>query len=495
MNRLHIARYLLSLSDYAARTELRLPSLLLSACLLCACAAPTAKVLASRDLPGNLLILVSDDQSRCDLAAYGNPACRTPHLDQLAAEGMRFERGYTPVPICMPSRACYYTSLYPHQNGAMGFVPIREDVATWPELLAGHCATGMIGKFNVLPRAKFPFEYYHGTGSLPGEARQPIKYEQLFRDFLAQAGDRRFALIVNLRDPHRPFDPQHYTAAEHGRADSDPPPVTAPADVWVPPFLWDTPATRTELAKYYGAELRLDDTVGLILSALEDAGHRDDTLVIFTSDNGMPFPFAKTTLYEPGINLPFIVRWPGVVEPGSSSEAMVSLMDLLPTALESFGVEPTDRSKAGLEGRSLLPLLRGETDSIRDSVFAAQDGQLGSPDCPSRAIRERRYKYIRNFRPGTEFTNMVLEFSNTWRSWEREAEDHPELAARMDALRIRAPEELFDLERDPWELNDLARDPGHAEVLHRLQRRLRAWMARTGDPLLDEWPEQAGTDS
>jgi len=152
--------------------------------LLTACHATGRAPDDGRARPRNLLVLVSDDQSRCDLGAYGNTACPTPHINGLAADGMRFDRAYTPTSICMPSRTCYYTGLYPHQNGATGFEPVRPGVATWPELLAGHCATGMVGKFNVRPRSRFPFEYFGGTGILAREGRLPVKYEHLSGEFL-----------------------------------------------------------------------------------------------------------------------------------------------------------------------------------------------------------------------------------------------------------------------------------------------------------------------
>ena len=432
-----------------------------------------------RALPANLLILVSDDQSRCDLSVYGNAACPTPIIDGLAAEGLRFDRGFTPAAVCMPSRSCYYTGLYPHQNGAMGFLPINEGVTTWPELLSGHCLTGLIGKFNVFPKERFPFDFSGRTGSLRGRGRSPERYGEVFREFLAQVEEQRFSVVVNIHDPHRPFDPSMFEPSEGLSA------VPAPEDVWLPPFLWDTPETRAELVDYCAALQRLDRTVGVILDELEAAGHRDDTLVIFTSDNGMAFPFAKATLYEAGINLPFIVRWPGVVEPGGSSTAMVSLIDLLPTALEIFDAP----AASSLTGHSLLPLLRGETDSLRDAVFAFHDQLLVGEPLPARAVREERYKYIRNFEPEAEFVSNVLLFSQTWSSWEREAEQHPELAERMHNLRFRPPEELFDLEQDPWELNNLIADPGHAEILERLRGRLRTMMRETGDPVLAAWPE------
>ena len=432
---------------------------------------PGAAEAGSDARPRNVLLIVSDDQSRFDLGAYGNPACSTPNVDRLAAEGTRFTSAYTPVSLCMPARSCLYTGLYPHRNGATGFEPIRPDVKTWPMWLADTSLTGMVGKFNVKPKEQFPFEVFSRGGLIHKEGRSPDKYEQLFGEFLDQVGERRFAAVVNLKDPHRPFEEDRFL----GELDP-PPPDLAPEDAWVPGCLWDTPATRLELVHYYTALRRLDETVGRVLARLAAAGHADDTLVVFTSDNGMPFPFAKSTLYEPGINLPFVVRWPGVIAPGGESGAFVSLVDLLPTALDTFGLPAAD-----LDGASLLPLLRGEVEAVRERVVGALDELLAGEPTPSRSIRDRRHKYIVNLRPEVEFSNNILIHSKTWASWEALAPKVPELAARIEHLLHRPAEELYDLEADPWELRNLAADPAAAAVRTRLRAELVAWLDRAGD--------------
>jgi N-sulfoglucosamine sulfohydrolase len=445
-------------------------------------------------LPRNLLLIVSDDQSRFDLGCYGNPACTTPNVDGLAAEGMRFDRAYSPVGLCTPARSSLYTGLYPHKNGATGFGPILPEVPTWPELLAGACVTAMMGKYNVQPRERFPFDFFDGLGVKTGPGVDPASYERGFASLLQAAGTRRFAAIVNLKDPHRPFDEDLYVPEVDGK------PVAAhdPDDAWVPPCLWDTPATRKELSDYYDALRRLDRSVGHVLGLLAESGRAEDTLVIFTSDNGMPFPFGKSTLYEAGINVPFLVRWPGVVAAGSVHPALANLVDLLPTALEAFDVPSSD----SFDGHSLLPLLRGEVSAVRSRSIGVHDDMLKEPNrvkrqrnfptrAPtprSRSIRGERFKYIRNFDTQLEFTNNVLEHSWTWSSWGHVAANDPALRARMDGLRFRAEEELFDLEADPWELENLASVPEHRATMRQLASELREWMRREADPLLADWP-------
>jgi uncharacterized sulfatase len=240
----------------------------------------------------------------------------------------------------------------------------------------------------------------------------------------------------------------------------------------------------------------MDDSTGRILRILAERDLAENTLVIFTSDNGTPFPFGKGTLYEPGINVPFIVRWPGVIEPGATSEAMVSLVDLLPTVLDTMSIpEP-----GGLDGRSLLPLLRREAGSPRERVVGvfdellteAREGRPETAETPSedsplsRSIRDSRFKYIRNLHTAIEFKNNVLANCQTWRNWGYELDENPGLEQRMHQLRFRPAHELFDLEEDPWELENLAFERDHLETRERLRGELEDWMEREGDPLAEE---------
>jgi len=425
--------------------------------------------------PKHLLVLVADDQSRCNVGAYGNHDVHSPNVDKIAAQGMRFERAYATVGVCKPSRSSLYTGLYPHKNGATGFKAVNDDAATWPELLTPEaCATGMLGKLNVKPIKKFKFEKWARPKQL-GDARQSEPFTIALREMYAQFADRRTAIIINFRDPHRPFREPLASDGEGSPLPHD------PAKCALPPSLYDTPETHVELAEYYDLIWRLDRTIGGLLAVLDERGIANDTLVIYTSDNGMPFPFAKTTLYEAGLNLPLIARWPGVIEGGSVNNALVSLLDLLPTALDIFDVA----SERAFDGHSLLPLFRGETKTVHDFVIGEHTEHLVGKPTPSRSIRDERYKFIRNFAPDAEFENNVLDHSATWKSWIRAAHTDAALAKRMRGLIQRAPEELFDLQSDPWELSNLAGDEQHAEVLAAMRARLHDWMRDEKDPLYD----------
>jgi N-sulfoglucosamine sulfohydrolase len=448
--------------------------------LRAAAAAPLAWSLRSSSeppRPRNLLVLVADDLGRSSLPIYGNPDIATPAIDALAKQSVRFEKCYTPTAICLPSRSCMYTGLYPQKNGASGILPIRAEAATLPELLSRErCATALIGKLHVEPAERFPFEFLvPNTSDGFGDERAPGPYAKHLATFLASLGERRFCAFVNFVDPHRPFDGGDANATDDN--------LHAPAKLALPRSLIDTPQTREDLARYYFAIERLDAAVGKVLAALEKSGRANDTLVVFTSDNGPPFPFAKTTLYEAGIRMPFLVRWPGVVAPGVNT-TFVSLLDLLPTALDAFGAE----RPAALDGFSLLPLLRAETRELRDAFVGTHEAHRNDATYPMRSLRVGNLKYILNLQPELEFQNFVGEVGYLIDSWKTAAQRDPKLAARFERMSKRPREELYDLQKDPYELDDLAAKPERAEDVAALRKRLHAWMQSMNDARLESWP-------
>jgi N-sulfoglucosamine sulfohydrolase len=449
-------------------------SLLLAAISLAVCGLACAP--RAQRQPWNLLVLVADDASRVNFGVYGNPTCTTPSVDALASQGMRFEHAYTPVSLCSPSRTSMYTGLYPIQHGSTGFDPVRADVATWPELFAGTgVVTGSIGKQHVEPKEKFPFDFVEETDALLNR-RSPRAYEAAFEEFLELAAGRPFTLFVNFKDPHRPFG--HKREVERGGPER----LHSPEDVELFPFLVDTPETRTDLARFYDALARMDETLGRLLARLDQHGLAERTVVVFTSDNGMPFPFAKCTLFEVGLNLPFVVRWPGVVEAGTVSDELVSLIDLLPTALELCELPVPE----GLAGRSLVPLLAHGTPLGRSEVYGMHTSQKVGEDYPVRSVRSGPFEYVRNLRPEARFDAAHLK-TITWESWLAAAEKDDAAGQRVARLLHRPREQLFDLEHDPFELRDLARDPEYEQTRERLAALLEARLRELGDPLLGEW--------
>ena len=251
----------------------------------------------------------------------------------------------------------------------------------------------------------------------------------------------------------------------------------------MPAHLPDLPAVRRDLADYYESISRLDSGVGLLLDALRETGHSDDTLVIYLSDNGRPFPGAKTTLYDDGVHLPLIISSPTQTKRGVRNNAMVSWVDITPTILDWAGVSPQNAQP--FAGRSILPILEQPDPQGWDRVFGSHGFHEIQQYYPMRALRTRQYKYIVNLAAPLEFPVAGdIASSPTWRAIAA-ARPIASLGARtMEAFLHRPPEELYDLRKDPSEVQNLATDPAHREVLERMRAEMRKFRTDTHDPWL-----------
>jgi N-sulfoglucosamine sulfohydrolase len=427
----------------------------------------------------NVLLLISDDQG-LDLGCYGVPI-RTPRLDALARQGTRFTHGFAAVSSCSPSRAVINTGLYTHQNGMYGLQhdvhhqSLLPGIETLPSLLrrAGY-ATALVGKKHVGPDSAFPYE----VELVPERSgiRDVRELAIAASSFIRSTDDRPFFVTVAYSDPHR-------AAIDYGNDRAWPgvkPVIYDPRKVPIPSHLPDLPAVRQDLAEYYESLSRLDAGVGMILDNFAATGRADDTLVIFLSDNGCPFPGAKTNLYDPGLHLPLIVRAPGAA--AAVNDAMVSWTDVAPTVLDWTGVAPP--SAYPLSGSSLLPILGKTTDPIRTAVFASHDFHEINQYYPMRSVRTRTHSYILNL--AWQLPYPIAGDVAGSPSWKAIAADPTiRLGRRTQAAYLQRPaEELYDLARDPEEVTNLAADPAYAGIKAELAERLRSLRAATKDPWL-----------
>ena len=406
--------------------------------------------------PPNILIFIADDAAWDDFGTYGNPGIQTPNIDRLAESGLRVERAFLTIAQCSPSRISILTGRYPHATGAEDLhMPLPDSLRILPSPLqeAGYFA-GHMQKQHYGEHANAQFQWYSPDLS------------EAFPDFLDEADGRPFFLWVGFSDPHRTY--------------GDAPSVHDPADVRVPPQLADTPETRADLAQYYDEIARMDGHIGAMLDTLEARGLRENTLVVFLSDNGMPFPRAKGTAYDAGIRTPLLFSWPDVIEPGAVyGSGLVSVVDLAPTLLELAGAELLD----GMQGESFRTLLESPSSYAgREHVFAERNWH----DCDEhiRAVRTARYKLIRNeaYTAVPLCTAADIGDSPSWRSLLRLKEEGaltPEQSRLFDAPRARV--ELYDLENDPGEFHNLAADSAYTDVLRELVAVLETWMAETSD--------------
>jgi N-sulfoglucosamine sulfohydrolase len=419
----------------------------------------------------HIILFVSDDHGWADSGAYGNKVVRTPHLDALARQGMHFTHAFAASPTCSPSRSALLTGLMPFRNGAhANHSDVRPDVRSWPHYFkALGYRVVLAGKADVRPRKAFPFEYPRSQKREPGKPRG--LYMNLDTDAVARIlaeHDRStpLCLVVCSHSPHV------YWPKNKGYD---------PAKVDLPPYLVDTPVTRRARTEYYTDITLMDERLGAVLRAAKEHGYKD-ALFAYTTDQGAQWPHAKWNLYDAGLRTPLIVRWPGHVEAGSTSDAMVSLVDLLPTFLEAAGGKPP----ADIDGRSFLDVLRGKKEGHREVIFAAHTGDGRMNRTPMRCVRTRTHKYILNLRPDLEYTTHItdgidLDGRDYWKSWLQKARTDPAAAAIVRAYQNRPAEELYDLRKDPHEMKNVAGDPANAELLASLRKQLAAWRKEQGD--------------
>jgi len=419
----------------------------------------------------NIVLVIADDLTYHDVGCYGNADVITPNIDRLAAQGMRFDRCFTATAMCAPTRQQLYTGLFPVRNGAY---PNHSRVYPGTRSIVHHLRglgyrVGLSGKTHFRPAESFPFD------------RVKLSAEG-WKAYIEGGGDEPFCLVVASHHSHKPWDsgdPSAYDAAK----------------LTVPPYLVDVPETRQEMTRYYAEVTALDGQVGELMKIVDEAGLADRTIFIFTSEQGSNFTHSKWTCYDTGLRTALVVRWPGRVEPGSTTQAMVQYVDFTPTFIEAAGGDPakvdTGRPGAadgghGFDGRSFLPVLLGDANAHHDYVYGIHTTRgiiNGSESYPIRSIRDRRYKYIRNLAHETTFTNVVTrpERWDLWKAWIEAAKTDAHARAIVEGYQHRPAEEFYDLETDPYELNNLAADPAHRARMDALGAKLDAWMKQQGD--------------
>ena len=422
----------------------------------------------------NFLIYLSDDHSYQDAGCYGNPVIQTPHIDRFAGEGMRFTHMFTVAAMCAPSRSALLSGSYPFRNGCVqNHGSVRPSLKTLPHHLS---AVGyevvLAGKRHIAPEQAFPFRY------LPLEEVET---------YLTAPHEQPFCLIIASKMPHTPFVPL--------------PPEEAhdPEKVLLGKKMVDTPETRKVVAAYYDNVKRMDTHFGEILAVAAKQAFANNLVTIYTSDHGAGLPFAKWTLYDEGIRVPFIIRWPGVIEAGATQDALVSFTDILPTLMTLAG----ENSPDSIDGKSFKSLLTRHANQHHTEIFGLHTtlGIENGSDYPIRCVRTQRYKLICNLNPEGTFTNNIIiprkgkprpgiEPGFLWSSWEQAAQKNGEAATWTIRYQQRPRFELYDLQHDPEELINQADNPDYQEILKTLEASLHQWMQEQGDTLLYRFNSQ-----
>lgn len=442
----------------------------------------------------NIILMVSDDHGREALGCYGNPVIQTPHLDALAADGTRFLNAFCTSSSCSASRSAILTGLHNHTNGTYGLTHGRnhfaclDSVVTLPARMkvAGY-RTGRAGKKHYAPDRLFPFDFDPEERHLD---RNDLALAEECRSFIQE--ESPFFLYWCSFNPHRgpkedeshPCKPNRFGNPDEAYP-GDEERMYDDEEVIVPPFLSDIPEVRAELAHYYQSISRLDRGVGRLIQILKETGKYDNTLIIYVSDNGAAFPASKTTLYDPGMQLPCIVKTPRQKRRNISCDALISWLDLTPTILDCAGAECAELS---FHGKSFLGIAGQESpDGWREDIYGAHTFHEVTNYYPMRIIRSKKYKFIWNIAHP-----LTYPFSNDlWRSasWRAVIRDGAEFfgSRKVDAYLHRPRFELYDLENDPDELNNLADSPGDAERVAAYCDKLKTFQKETFDPWLHKW--------
>lgn len=450
---------------------------------------------AQQDGRPNIILFVSDDHGMDAMGAYGNPIIKTPHMDRLAAEGVRFTKAYCTSASCAASRSVILTGKYGHATGSYGHVHDYHHFSTFDTVKslpvwlseAGY-TTARIGKYHVAPESVYRFDV-----ALEANPRSTLEMADACEAVLNS--DQPFFLYFCPDDPHRghPFKPAVWSDPNSfgntpGGYPGEVVEVYDPAEVLVPSFLPDNEQSREEIAQYYQSVSRIDQGLGRLQRLLAEAGKTENTIIIYLSDNGMAFPGAKTTVYEPGIKLPLIVNDPRAERKGSVNDAMVTWADLTPTVLDFAGVESAPDA---FHGRSFRSTMKGGDMSEWNEIYAAHNFHEITMYYPMRVVRAGDYKLIWNIAHGLPYPFASdLWAASTWQSIHRVGAENFGNRKVSDYLN-RAEFELFDLSKDPDELVNLALDPSHAAKLLELQKKIKAFQVKTRDPWQIMWANES----
>ena len=479
----------------------------------------------------NIIFFITDDESPT-LGCYGDQVAVTPHIDALAADGVLFRNAFATTASCSASRSVVMSGLHNHKNGQYGHQHHFHKFASFynvvslslPRVLtnAGY-RTAQIGKYHVAPEEVYHFETY-----LKGNGRSTVQMANASRVFLTDETDARpFFLYFGTTDPHRgggkdktsklTLKPDLFGNKPNRGAYPDVKEVFYdPAQVNIPHFLSDTAETREELAQYYQSCARIDQGLGRLVEILKEANLYDKTMIVFTSDHGMAFSGGKTTVYEGGLQVPFVVRNPYEKKRGIQSNAMISHIDITPSLLDFAGgldaktngpkkwIEPNsywkqrgenlkENRNGGHEfrryhGKSWVSILGQPQAEHWETIFASHTFHEIQMYYPMRVVRDKQYKLIWNIAHGLPYPFASdLWAASSWQAQFRKGMDAPYGLKTVGEYIHRSAFELFDLREDPHESVNLANDPKHHALLAEYQAKLKAFQKQMDDPWIMKW--------
>lgn len=420
----------------------------------------------------NIVLIMADDLSAADIEPFGGKQVHTPNLARLAKEGVCLDNMYNMVPVCSPTRQSLLTGLGPVRNGAYpNHTMIYNGIKTLPTYLndLGY-RTALIGKKHFAPLASYPFDLLGGRDHDNGDGVDiNLKAAE---GFINKSGDKPFFLMFASNQPHEPWNRGNAKAYN-------------PDKIKLRPNMVDTKITRRQMAKYFAEVTYLDSLVGVCLDIVELSGKKDNTIIMFLTEQGNSFPFSKWTLYDEGLRSGFIVRWPGKVKADTRNRAMMMYADITPTLIDIAGGQPNQintgskdgNGNMGFDGKSFKNVLLGKQTKLRDYVFAEHTTRgiiKGSDAYASRSVRSSHYLYIHNLNYKSKFENTVTH-GNLFKEW---IAMNP---SRATLYQVRLEEELYDVVNDPFNLKNIAADGKYAAVKKQLKNQLAIFMHQQND--------------
>lgn len=430
----------------------------------------------------SILIVTADDMGFDTPGCFGNKTPDiTPNIDKLAAQGMRFEQSFVTSSICQPSRASLITGRLPQHNGVTGFNPIAPGVPRLGKLMkeAGYY-TGIILKTeHYAPATNEDWDYI--IKKLAHGGRDPNAYPPTVNDFLAKAkkSDKPFFLIINITDPHRPYAGSEFEIRKtKGNIPPGPSRVYGPNEIHMPGYLPDTPGMREEVKDYYNSAKRCDDSFGQIMETFDNNNYTENSLVMYFSDHGAPLPFAKAGVYRQSVQTPLIIRWPDVIQAGTVDDHhFINGYDFMPTILDIAQVEHLEN----MDGKSFIKALYGKKLNGFDAGYGLYfRGHTSAYN--QRAIHNKKWSYIYNEWSAWQNGDLYFVGDNNTPVLYPAAETSEEVAQRVEFYLNRDPEELYDIENDPWCLKNLASTPEYYDILESFRQKMFYRLTETSDP-------------
>ncbi len=412
----------------------------------------------------NLVLFMADDCSYLDLGCYGSKDSRTPNIDKFVEQGIRFSKAYQAAPMCSPTRHNLLTGIWPVKSGAY---PNHTKAYIGTASIVHHLhpsgyKVALIGKSHVAPESVFPWDLY-----VPLKQNNELDFAAIDSFVIACTKEEvPFCIYVMSNQPHTPWNKGN-------------PELFNQNEITLPSCYVDIEQTRIQYCKYLAEVNFMDEEFGRLLDIIDKNNIVDNSVVFFLSEQGNSFPFAKWTCYDVGVHSACIVRWPGNIKDGTTSDAIIEYVDFVPTFLEIADASAV----APFDGESFLPVLRGERKQHKEFTFSLQTTRgilQGSDYYGIRSVADNKYRYILNLTPNMRFQNVETE-GDLFKHWKDEAK-RDSFAYRITEKYQKRPRiELYNIENDPYCMNNIANDSKNNNTIQTMDKVLKEWMVSCGD--------------